>query len=94
MKHDCGLNLITIKFSNANDNVAYTKISLIDNNKQLMGIFKVDEGMFYKSITDLAFGRYFYKVQQFDEFANLIVETDYIEFALCVPYYGKSQVCH
>lgn len=94
VKHDCGINLITIKFSNANDNVAYTKISLFDNNKQLMGIFKVDEGMFYKSITDLAFGRYYYKVQQFDEFANLIVETDYIEFALRVPYYGKSQVCH
>lgn len=90
--HSCGENLVTIKFANANNNVRLTKISLFDKNKQLMGIFKVEEGMFYKSIADLAFGKYFYKVHQYDENENLIVETDYIEFSLNAPNYGKTIV--
>ena len=94
VKHSCGTNLITIKFANANNNVALTKISLFDNDKQLMGIFKVEEGMYYKSITDLAFGKYFYKVHQYDKNDNLIVETDYISFSLSAPYYGKPFVCN
>lgn len=94
VKHSCGTNLITIKFANANNNVALTKISLFDNDKQLMGIFKVEDGMYYKSITDLAFGKYFYKVHQYDKDDNLIVETDYISFSLSAPYYGKPFVCN
>lgn len=86
--------MITIKFANSNYNVALTKISLFDNDKQLMGVFKVEEGMFYKSITDLAFGKYFYMVHQYDKAGNLIVETDYIEFSLRLPYYGKPFVCN
>lgn len=86
--------MITIKFANANSSVALTKISLFDNNKQLMGIFKVEEGMFYKSITDLAFGKYFYKVHQYDKDQNLIIETDYINFSLSASYYGKPFVCN
>lgn len=62
VKHSCGTNLVTIKFANSTENVALTKISLFDSEKQLMGVFKVDEGMFYKSITGLAFEKYFYKV--------------------------------
>ena len=93
IKHSCGTNLVTIKFANSTENVALTKISLFDNDKQLMGIFKVEDGMFYKSITDLAFGKYFYKVHQYDKNDNLIVETDYISFSLSAPYYGKPIVC-
>ncbi len=92
VKHSCGTNLIAIRLANANNNVALTKISLFDNDKQLMGIFKVEDGMFYKSITDLAFGKYFYKVHQYDKNDNLIVETDYIDFLLSAPYYGPSPV--
>ena len=50
--------------------------------------------MYYKSITDLAFGKYFYKVHQYDKNDNLIVETDYISFSLSAPYYGKPFVCN
>lgn len=96
IKHSCGTNLVTIKFANSTENVALTKISLFDSEKQLMGVFKVEEGMFYKSITDLAFGKYFYKVEQYDKENKMIVSTDYIEFRILPPYYdgGKMQVCN
>lgn len=92
IKHSCGTDLVTIKFANSTENVALTKISLFDSEKQLMGVFKVEDGMFYKSITDLAFGKYFYKVAQYDKIGNLIIETDFFEFIIAMPYYGKNQV--
>ena len=85
--------MVNIKFQYCNDNVSYTKISLYDDNKQLMGTFKVDAGMFYKSITNLAYGKYFYKVAQYDINNELILETDFISFSLSAPYYGKPLVC-
>ena len=74
--------------------VASTQITLFDDMVQLMGKFKVDEGMFYKSITNLAYGKYFYKAQQLDKENNVIVETDFVEFVIRVPYYGKPFVCN
>ena len=96
IKHSCGTNLVTIKFANSTESVVLTKISLFDSEKQLMGVFEVVGGMFYKSITDLAFGKYFYKVEQYDKENKMIVSTDYIEFRISPPYYGggKMQVCN
>ena len=90
--HSCGQDLVSIRFQNCSDNVKYTKISLFDDKKLLMGEFKVDEGMFYKSITNLAYGKYLYKVAQYDKNNNLIVETDFISFSLSAPYHGKPLV--
>ena len=59
-----------------------------------MGVFKVDEGMLYKSISNLAYDTYFYKVSQFDKFGNEIIETDLIQFRLIMPNYGKPTVCN
>ena len=92
--HVCGSDLVNIKFQNCSEKVVLTKISLFDDKKQLMGIFKVDEGMFYKSITNLAYGKYFYKAQQLDKENNVIVETDFVEFVIRAPYYGKPFVCN
>lgn len=92
VSQSCGQDLVTIRFQNCCDNVKYTKISLFDDKKLLMGEFKVDEGMFYKSITNLAYGKYFYKVAQYNKNNNLIVETDFISFSLSAPYYGKPLV--
>ncbi len=96
VSHLCGNDLVTIKFQNCNKDVVTTQILLFDDKKQPMGIFKVDEGMFFKSITNLAYGKYFYKVEQYDRENNLIVFTDFIQFALSAPYYGsgKMQVCN
>ena len=90
--HSCGQDLVNIKFQYCNENVSYTKISLYDDNKQLMGAFKVDAGMFYKSITNLAFGKYFYKVAQYDKENKLIVSTDFIEFKIFPTSYGNGKM--
>lgn len=82
VKHSHGNNLITIRFQNCSDCIDKTRITLFDKSKQLMGVFKVEEGMFYKSIINLAFGTYFYKVSQYDKNDIKIVEADFIEFNL------------
>lgn len=87
----CGEDLVTIRFQKCLDSVEATKITLFDKSKQLMGVFKVEEGMFYKSIINLAYGTYFYKVSQYDKNDVLIVETDYIEFHLGAPSYGYQK---
>lgn len=90
--HSCGHDLITIKFQNCNDDVCITKITLYDDNKQIMGMFKVDEGMFYRSITNLAYGKYYYKLSQYDKDNSLIVESDFVEFKIMPPYYGNGKM--
>lgn len=40
----------------------------------------VENGIFFKSITGLAYGRYAYVVKQFDKANNLLMETAIIEF--------------
>lgn len=90
--HSCGQDLITIKFQNCNNDVCITNISLYDDNKQIMGVFKVDEGMFYKSITNLAYGKYYYKLLQYDKNNSLIVESDFVEFKIVPPYYGNGKM--
>lgn len=93
VSHSCGQDLITIKFQNCSTEVCSTKITLYDDKKQIMGIFKVEEGMFYRSIINLAYGKYFYKLSQYDKENNLIIESDLIEFEIKLPNYsGKGLV--
>ncbi len=88
VEDSCGKDLVTIRFQKCLDSVEMTQIALFDKSKQLMGTFKVEEGTFYKSIINLAYGTYFYKVSQYDKNGMLIVETDYIKFVLSAPSYG------
>ena len=46
----------------------------------------VENGIFFKSITGLAYGRYAYIVKQFDKANNLLVETGIIEFYIRKQY--------
>lgn len=90
--HACGNDLVTIKFNHCSESVASTEISLFDDMLQLMGIFKVEEGMFYKSITNLAYGKYHFVVKQYDKDNNLIISTDYIPFRISKPDYSREHV--
>lgn len=45
----------------------------------------IENGTFFKSINGLAYGRYSYKVKQFDKNSNLLLATDFIEFELTAP---------
>jgi len=47
--------------------------------------YKVEEGQYFKAIKDLAYGKYCYKVAQYDVNETLIAETDYIKFSLSAP---------
>ncbi len=80
--HSCGQDLVTIRFKNCCDEAACTKIALYDGSKQFMGTFTVEQGMFYKSITNLAYGKFYYIIEQFDTDGNVLVTTDYIEFVI------------
>ena len=42
----------------------------------------IEKGMFFKSITGLAYGTYAYRVKQFDRNGKVILETEHIEFEL------------
>lgn len=92
VSHSCGNDLVTIKFQNCCKEVLFTQISLFDDKKQPMGIFKVEEGMFFKSITNLAYGKYFYKVAQYDKENKIIVSTDFIEFKIFPISYGNGKM--
>lgn len=91
VKDSCGDNLVTIKFQNCDECIEKTQIALFNDEKQLMGIFKVEAGMFYKSIINLAYGTYFYKISQYDKNDALIVETDFIKFIISRQYYGGGK---
>lgn len=45
----------------------------------------VENGVFFKSVPGLAYGRYAYIVKQFDKENKLLLETEYIEFELKKP---------
>lgn len=59
----------------------------------------VENGIFFKSIPGLAYGRYAYIVKQFDKDNHLLVGTNYIEFCIKpqqppVVEQGNVVVCH
>lgn len=49
---------------------------------QMIGKFKVEEGMMFKSITGLAIGTYGFKLSQYDDNGNLLFKTDYQYFQI------------
>lgn len=102
VSHACGNDLVNIKFQNCSENVSYTIIALYtfkdrpkngfngetERIRQLMATYKVEEGVFFKAIKDLAYGKYEYVVSQFDKENKLIVSTEFIEFKIFKPNYS------
>ena len=43
---------------------------------------KVEKGLFFKSVTGLAYGKYAYVVKQYDKAENVLIETNYTEFKI------------
>ena len=94
VSHSCGQDLVNIRFQNADERVLTTQIELYSyekGNRQIMGIFEVEKGLFFKSINGLAYGKYSYKVKQYDKDNSLIVETEYIDFSISAPHHGGRQ---
>jgi hypothetical protein len=91
-----GESLINVMFSEASSDVAKTIVTLYmrDNqdNRSLMGTFPVEQGMLFKSISGLAFGRYSIKVAQVDAKDQFIAASDYVDVELRQPNYGGKPV--
>ena len=84
-----GENLVNIYWKHAKENVvALVRIDLYmgdPSSCQLMGKYKVNDEVFFKSIEGLAYGKYCFKVIQFDKDNNEIASTDFIGFVLSKP---------
>lgn len=89
-----GLDLVNIYWNKASEKYVYTKIALyvyVENQKSeylFMQEYKVDDDVFYKSVTGLAIGDYKVKVSQFDSNNNLIVSTE-VQFSITNPLNKK-----
>lgn len=89
-----GNDLVNIYFQPCREDYSRTEITLykVDKNEKFMlSKYKVDEEVFFKSITGLAYGKYAYKVRQYTKKNDIIFETNYIEFNLSAPYYGDGR---
>jgi hypothetical protein len=84
-----GDNLVNIYWKHAKENiVTLVRIDLYmgtPSSCQLMGKYKVSDEVFFKAIDGLAYGKYCFKVLQFDKDNNEIASTDFIEFSISKP---------
>lgn len=84
-----GENLVNIYWKHAKENVVtLVRIDLYmgsPDSCQLMGKYKVSDEVFFKAIDGLAYGKYCFKVLQFDKDNNEIASTDFIEFSISKP---------
>lgn len=87
IKHSTGNDLVNIYFQPCCDECEKTEISLYKDGLMLAK-YKVEEGVFFKSIGGLAYGTYEYIVKQFDKDNKLLIETDRIKFSISRPNYG------
>lgn len=77
-----GLDLVNIYWNKASAGYFKTKVSLyayVENQKReylFMQEYEIEDNVFYKSITGLAFGNYRVIISQFDSNNNLIVSTE------------------
>lgn len=87
IKHSTGNDLVNIYFLPCCEEYERTEIILFKDN-QMLAKYKVDDGVFFKSIGGLAYGTYEYIVKQFGKDDKLLLETDKIKFSISAPYYG------
>lgn len=87
IKHSTGNDLVNIYFQPCCDRYERTEITLYRDG-QMLAKYKVDDGVFFKSIGGLAYGTYEYVVKQFGKDNNVLLETDKFRFSIDRPNYG------
>ena len=95
--HATGETLVNIYFKSTEFDVCKTEIELYrdvhqkENKRQLLGSFKVNEGMFFQSIDSLAFGDYSYRILQYVDEDLAPLESDFYDFKLKpIPEFAKK----
>ncbi len=91
IKHSTGNDLVNIYFQPCCDEYEKTEIILYKDS-QMLAKYKVDTGVFFKSITGLAYGTYEYIVKQYGKNDKLLLETDRVKFSIRCPNYGGKPV--
>jgi hypothetical protein len=96
IKVSTGESLINVYFQEASDDYGFTKVELYigdQANFNLISKKKVEDGNYYCSFDNLAFGSYGVKVIQFDAKSNVIFESEIIKVHLVRPdYSGKPNI--
>ena len=92
-----GQDLVNIYWNLVNDKVKSVEICLYLNHEtglRLIGKYKENSEITFKSITGLAYGSYLYEIRELDEKGNEIANSGKIEFALQnhVAHSGKNEV--
>lgn len=70
-----GSNLVNIYFQPCSEEYAKSDIVLYKNG-MMLAKYNVDEGMFFKSINGLAYGKYSFILKQYDGSCNILVEIN------------------
>lgn len=91
IKHSTGNDLVNIYFQPCSDEYERTEITLFKDG-QMLAKYKVDDGVFFKSISGLAYGTYEYVVKQYAKGDKLLLETDKIKFSISAPFYGGKNI--
>lgn len=96
VRHSTGIDLVNIYFQPCCKDYKSTEIILYskegdygDYGKEgLLGKYKVDSDVYFKSLRGLAFGRYAYSIVQYNANGEVLIQTDKIYFTLNRPNYG------
>ncbi len=91
IKHSTGADLVNIYFQPCCEDYANTAIVLY-LGEQLMAKYKVDEEVFFKSISGLAYGTYYYELIQYDANGKELLHTEKIKFCISKPHLEMGQV--
>lgn len=83
-----GDSLVNVFWQNATKDVKKILFELFLDNQQLIMKNEMDSDTMFKSVQGLAYGKYYFRLSQFNEKGDLIVATDLITFTLNAPNYG------
>ena len=85
-----GVDLVNIYFQPCSDGYNYSQIFLYKDGF-MIAKYKVEEGMFFKSISGLAAGHYEFVLKQFDSKDEILIESDKQEFYIKNPTAGLGK---
>ena len=85
-----GVDLVNIYFQPCSDKYDHSQIFLYKDGF-MIAKYKVEEEMFFKSISGLAVGRYEFILKQFDSKGELIIESNKQEFYIKNPTAGLGK---
>lgn len=89
-----GNSLVNVFWQNATKDVKKVLFELFLDNQQLIMKNEMDSDTMFKSVQGLAYGKYYFRLSQFDEKGDLIVATDLIAFTLSEPNYSGRYTVH